>query len=222
MVSSSTALASLEGDDARLLEVMDDICVNIFRSVNHNRYDDDPSVDEDRSSATFSSQLSNTTKAISRREILWHAADVSGSDTDLNTISQQYGSFINRYTDSRHQVLRLNVVYGPALPHQCNEYQREELNLTHHVLYNNVLVRHHATSSDKMCVVCGKPPVIPPLLRVVDKFVCEFCQIGLSQKRRLQEIFKWRCCECGRFMSHKQRLLHHLNLTCPICHPRDL
>lgn len=195
--------------------MMDDICANIFPSVNGIRYGDDPfpPVDEGRSSATSSSQLWNTTATKRRREIIWHTADVSGSDTNLHAISEQYGSFIYRHLDSRHQVPELHVVDGPAY-RQCAGYQREELNLTHHVLYNNVLVRP-TPSVDEICVICGKPPIIPPLVRVVGKFVCEFCQKGFRQKRRLREIILWRCWQCHGVMSSKESLFHHLDFTCP-------
>ncbi len=119
-----------------------------------------------------------------RREIIWHTADVSDSDTNLHEISEQYGSFIYRHMDSRHQVPQFHVVDGPAY-HQYAGYQREELNLTHHVLHNNVLVRP-TPSVDEICVICGKPPIIPPLVRVVGKFVCDFCQDGFSQRQRLR------------------------------------
>ncbi len=226
--------------------------LQIFRSVNHLRYgrwkslfgwwiyplthrsDDDPfppAVDEDRSSATSSSQLWNTTATKRRREIIWHTADVSDSDTNLHEISEQYGSFIYRHMDSRHQIPQLHVVDGPAY-HQCAGYQREELNLTHHVLYNNVLVRP-TPSVDEICVICGKPPIIPPLVRVVGKFVCDFCQDDFSQRQRLRgewipvlifrrtyfeghiEIIKWRCHLCGGVMDSKPCLFHHLRFTCP-------
>ncbi|KAK0228025.1 hypothetical protein IW262DRAFT_1532116 [Armillaria fumosa] len=197
-VSSSTALASLEADGIRFLRVMDDICANvstpstwlnsgllterlqIFRSVNHIRYDDDPflPVDKKRSLATSSSRSSSTTETKSRREILWHTADVSGSHTDLNAISQQYGSFINRSTESRRQIPRLNVFSGRAY-RPCAGYRREELNLTHHVLYNNVLV-HSAPSVDEICVICRKPPIIPPLVTIIGEVVCNFCQKNSS------------------------------------------
>ncbi|PBK87546.1 hypothetical protein ARMGADRAFT_459422 [Armillaria gallica] len=194
---------------------MDDICVNIFRSVNYICYDDDPfpPVDEDRSSTTSSSRLSNTTETKPRREILWHTADVSRSDTNLHAISQQYGSFIHRHMDSRHQVPQLHVVDGPVYC-QCTGYQRDGLNLTHHILYNNVLVSS-TPSIDEICVICGKPLIIPLLERVVGELVCDFCQIRFCQGQRLHQIIKWRCWESHGIMSSKQSHFHHLRFTCP-------
>ncbi|KAK0474940.1 hypothetical protein IW261DRAFT_1497916 [Armillaria novae-zelandiae] len=229
-VSSSTALASLEGDGIRPLRVMDDICANIFRSVNQIRYDDDPfhPLGKVSSLATSSSPSSNTTETTPRREILWHRADVSGSNTDLDTISQQYGSFANRHTESCRHVPRFNVVDGPAY-RPCAGYRREELNLTHHVMYNNVLV-HSASSVVDVCVTCGKPPIIPPFVKEVTReVVCDFCQKGsphwkqrLEDRRKIRHIVEWRCWDCGEIVGSKGNYFHHRQFTCPIRHPRNL
>ncbi|KAK0225160.1 hypothetical protein EDD85DRAFT_222619 [Armillaria nabsnona] len=81
MTSSSAALASPEDHTLRLLRVMDDICANIFYSVNHIRYNDEPDrtytmrsitqVDEVTSPLASSSQPSSKNVIPPRRELVW-------------------------------------------------------------------------------------------------------------------------------------------------------
>ncbi|PBK87482.1 hypothetical protein ARMGADRAFT_1085507 [Armillaria gallica] len=163
MTSSSTALASPEDHTLRLLRVMDDICVNIFHSVNHTRYNDEPDrtytmrsitqVDEDTSSLASSSQPSSKNVIPPRRELVWQAG--AGRDTDLHKISQEYGSFVRGDKHFRQHVRRIHAQVGnPFLHHQCAAYQREDLTLTHAILDNRVVL-FTVPSFGEVCVVCG-------------------------------------------------------------------
>ncbi|PBK64512.1 hypothetical protein ARMSODRAFT_465260 [Armillaria solidipes] len=176
VANSSTTLASPEDHTSRLLRMMDDICINVFRSVNRIRYDDEPDrtytissitqVDEDTSSLASSSQPSRTTVIQPRRELVWQAG--AGRDTDLHKISQEYGSFVRRDRHFRQHVRRFHAQVGnPFLHHQCAAYQREDLTLTHAILDNKVVV-YTVPSFGEVCVVCGTvsagPPPPPPEL----------------------------------------------------------
>ncbi|PBK64525.1 hypothetical protein ARMSODRAFT_465939 [Armillaria solidipes] len=160
VASSSTTLVSPEDHTSRPLRVMDNICVNIFRSVNHIRYDDNPirisssiREHEETISPVSSPQPLNSTVIQPRRELFWQAA--VGSVTDLRKITQQYGSFVRRDMCHRRPVRRFYATSESTTNHQCNGYQREELILAHAILDNKVVV--HATPCfDEICVVCGK------------------------------------------------------------------
>ncbi|KAK0458504.1 uncharacterized protein EV420DRAFT_1542649, partial [Desarmillaria tabescens] len=161
--SSTTTLTSPEDHNLSLLHAMDDICDNIFRKVNHIRYDDDPyrtesqdspsiQLDEDTSSPATSSQSSNTTVIKPRRELFWQSA--SRYDTSVHEISQQYGSFVCLKTFCP-PVRRVYTSRRPTEHHKCKGYMREELTLTPVILENKVVV-HPLPCINEICIICGE------------------------------------------------------------------
>ncbi|KAK0442993.1 hypothetical protein EV421DRAFT_1903953 [Armillaria borealis] len=155
VASSSTALVSPGDHTLKLLGVMDGICSNIFRTVNHTRYDDHPErtvavtttaipPHEDIScSKSLLSRSSNETAITPRRELFWQL--VPGRDTNLRKISQECGSFMRL----RQPVRRLHAIDDPTvLNHHGTGYRREELILTDAILDNNVVV--HSTPPSRV------------------------------------------------------------------------
>ncbi|KAK0505367.1 hypothetical protein EDD18DRAFT_334621 [Armillaria luteobubalina] len=172
VTSSSTTLLTPGGCDLRLLCVMDDICLKIFRKVNHIRYDDDPywesedlgtSTQADEGTSSASSLRIRTThdsatipqKSVikPRRELRWQLA-TGRRDTDVCKISQQYGSFVH-LNMSGPPVRRFHSPRQPTTYHQCEGYRREELNFTHNTFGNKVVV-HQMPRVNEVCIVCGK------------------------------------------------------------------
>ncbi|KAK0502680.1 hypothetical protein EDD18DRAFT_1345502 [Armillaria luteobubalina] len=170
VTSCSSALVPLEDHTSKLLHVMDNICVNIFRTVNNTRYDDFPersaavttvaipSHEDISSSASLLSCSSNETAITPRREIFWQR--VPGRDTNLNKISQEYRSFLRL----RQPIRRLHTI-SEFTPHNQPSIRcrREELTLTDAILDNDVVV--HFTPPCRLFFndACGE--AVPGTLR---------------------------------------------------------
>ncbi|KAK0227977.1 hypothetical protein IW262DRAFT_1455161 [Armillaria fumosa] len=147
VTSSSAALVPAEDHNLKLLHVMDDICVNIFRTVNNTCYDDLPERsiavatraipphEDIACSASLLSCSSNETAITPRREIFWQR--VPGRETNLHKISQEYGSFLRLRQPVRlfHAIDEFIAYNEPG-----TEYWREEVTLTDAVLDNDVVV----------------------------------------------------------------------------------